>query len=246
MNAENNSDELEQLKIKNNDKTQFLAVLSHELRNPATSITMGLSLLDVVPPDSQQAQRAREIMRNQTKLLVSLLDELQDVARLERGTLGLSIELVDLKNIALEAIDEIQPLYTEAGIELLAKLPEQPMRMQGDPQKLSEMLHYLLDNALSSSRSGANVRFLLQADTDMNEAVILVQDQGHGYAAADLPLVMKPYALSDRRFDKIRHGLGVAPSIIQGLAELHNGQAEIQSDGIGKGARMIIRLPLAV
>jgi two-component system CheB/CheR fusion protein len=238
--------ELERLRELNTAQLQFLAVLSHELRNPATSLTMGLSLLDVVPPDSQQALRARTIMRNQTQLLIKLLNELQDIARLERGTLALSLEPVDLKNIAAEEIEGMKPLYNELNVELQAQLPEGPLRLQGDPLKLGEMIRYLLENALHSSRPGAVVKFLLQEDLSTNTAVVIIQDQGHGYAAADLELVFKPFALSDRRFDKIRHGLGVAPYIVQGLAGLHEGQAEVQSAGIGKGTKFLVRLPLAL
>lgn len=234
----------DQLVQNENNRTLFLGVLSHELRNPATALIMGLSLLDIVAPDSAQAVRAREIMRNQTRQLVHLLDELQDVTRLERHSFALNRENVDLTHVAQGTVFEMQDLYAGLNVQLQVLLPDKPVRLQGDAARLADMFRQLLDNALKASGPGDSVRFQMEADKDGQSVTVDVQDQGRGIAAEDLPLLFQTFALADRRFDRMRNGLGIGLAIVRGIAELHGGQVAAFSEGVGKGACFVIRLPL--
>ena len=218
-------------------KTEFLATLSHELRNPLAPIRFALEVLDGPPA---AAAKARETVARQVRHLTRLVDDLLDVTRIARNQLELHPRACDLRQLVTDAVDGVAPEITRARHRLDVELPPPPVWLQVDPDRVVQLLVNLLTNASRHSDAGGHITITATAAPET--VTISVRDQGHGIAAADLARVFD-------RFVQVgttrRGGLGLGLALVKTVAELHGGSVEVLSDGAGRGAEFRVRLPRA-
>jgi PAS domain S-box-containing protein len=233
----------EALREADRNKNHFLAMLSHELRNPLEPIRNSVYLLEKVPPGSEQAARARAVIERQTQHMSRLIDDLLDVTRISRGKVQLSLEPVDLREVVLRTVDDHRPAFEAGGIALAVDVPEERVVVRGDRTRLAQVLGNLLHNVTKfTPRGGRAAVRLARAD---GAAVLRVEDDGAGIPGPMLPKLFEPFIQADETLDRSRGGLGLGLSLVRGLVELHGGEVTAASEGPGRGAVFVARLPLS-
>jgi signal transduction histidine kinase/CheY-like chemotaxis protein len=222
-------------------KDEFLAMLSHELRNPLAPIRTALEVIRRIAPPDPKFGWATDIMVRQLKQMTRLIEELLDVARISQGKIVLSREKVDLNAVITQSVETAQPLI-DAREQRLQVLPlAEPMWLHGDFARLAQIVSNLLNNASKYSEKGT--RIALEASTTEQGAVIQVRDQGIGIDAQLLPRIFDLFTQGSRTLDRAQGGLGVGLTLAQRLAQMHGGSLEATSEGIGRGAVFTLRLP---
>jgi signal transduction histidine kinase/CheY-like chemotaxis protein len=216
-------------------KTEFLATLSHELRNPLAPIRFALDLLHAPPP---VADRARQTIGRQVQHLTRLIDDLLDLTRITRNRLELHPRPSELRPLVGDAVDAVAGEVTRARHELVVDLPSAPVWLQVDPDRVVQLLVNLLTNA--SRHSDAGGRITVGALVETSTVTIVVRDAGHGIDPADLERVFERFVQVD---GSRPGGLGIGLAIVKALAELHGGAVEARSAGRGQGTEMRVRLP---
>jgi two-component system CheB/CheR fusion protein len=219
-------------------KDRFLAVLSHELRNPLASID---GAAEVILGDGQPADDTREaahIVRRQARSMRALLDDLLDVSRLKLGRLELKRERVRLSGIVANALETTRPLLNDAGHSLTVDVPPRDIELDGDPLRLGQAVSNLLANAIRYTPPAGKVA--LKARLEKGQLEILVQDNGVGMdpQRIDHMFEMFTQGSSDRS-----HGLGIGLALVKSIVELHGGQVDARSAGPGKGSEFRLLLP---
>jgi PAS domain S-box-containing protein len=218
-------------------KDEFLAMLSHELRQPLNALTMALELATGAP---DARDRAVQVARRQAQHLSRLVDDLLDASRIARGRIELRKTRVDLRQIVEEAVEATRSLIDERGLELTIELPEAPVWMDGDPVRLRQVFFNLLSNALRHTDPGGRIAVRL-ARAASDAAELSVADSGHGIDPALLPRIFEPY-VSGR--GTLAAGLGLGLAVARRLVELHGGRIEAASEGPGRGSTFTVRLPV--
>ena len=239
---------IEKLQEANNNKSQFLSILSHELRNPLASIIMGLNLLKKLPRNGEKADKAIEIVElieRQTVQLNRLVDDLLDVTRLERHRIKLKVERLELNNLVSQTIDDQRSMFTEKEISLQVRLAEDPIYLDADPVRLTQVIDNLLHNAAKFTANGGMTQISVDTDEARAEAVVKIQDSGIGIDPGLSANLFKPFMQADKSLDRSYGGLGLGLVISKGIVELHGGLIEATSEGLGCGTIVTIRLPLA-
>ncbi|CAN5846946.1 hypothetical protein BH18ACI5_BH18ACI5_30150 [soil metagenome] len=225
------------LRESDRQKTEFLATLSHELRNPMAPIRFAVELLDGPPAT---AQRARLTIARQVQHLTRLIDDLLDLTRITRKKLELHARAVEVAEIVNDAVDASASEVASAGHQLRVELPEHAVWLLADPDRVVQMLTNLLNNAARYTDAGGTI--VIGASVDDGDAVIYVRDNGQGISAADLERVFDRFVqVGNSR----QGGLGIGLALVKGLAELHGGGGEARSHGPGTGAEFRVRLPRA-
>ena len=224
-------------------KTDFLAVLSHELRNPLSAIRNGILLLDRAAPGSDQAARARHVIRRQTDHLTRLVDDLLDVSRITRGKIQLQPRLVDLGEIVLKTANDQRSLFDQGHLDLRVELPAGPVWVSADEVRVAQVVTNVLHNAAKFTPAGGAVTVRL--DRTSTPAEIAVRDTGAGMEAHEIERMWEPFAQADRSLARTKGGLGLGLSLVKALVELHGGTVRARSEGPGRGAEFLITLPLA-
>jgi PAS domain S-box-containing protein len=222
-------------------KNQFLAVLSHELRNPLAPIRNSLFVLEHSAPGSEQGARAREVIERQTLQLTRLVDDLLEVTRITQGKVRLQREAIDLAGFARRCAEDHQSLFDDAGIALEVNVPAQPVLVSADPARLSQIIGNLLWNATKFTPRGG--RTWLNVESAGDWSVIRVRDTGEGMSDELLGRLFEPFVQAEGTLDRTRGGLGLGLAVLKGLAELHGGTVTARSEGQGKGAEFEVRLP---
>lgn len=225
-------------------KSEFLAVLSHELRNPLTPIRNSLFLLDQAAPGSEQANRAKSVLFRQTEHLTKLIDELLDVTRISRGKVELHREILDVRNIVRLACDDHRTLFEQHQIDLRFDDPARPAWTNADPQRLSQAVGNLLQNAAKFTPPGGRV--VVSVSVANPDVEIRVRDTGIGMDARDLERVFEPFAQVENTLARTHGGLGLGLALVKGLVEMHDGRVSAFSEGLGHGCEIVVALPLAV
>jgi len=224
-------------------KTEFLATLAHELRNPLAPIRSGLQFIRRAPGDAAAVSRVHEIMGRQLDHLVLLVDDLLDVARIQRGQVELRCEPVDLATVVNAAIETSMPLLQAARHSFDVHLPALPLPLLADPTRLTQVISNLLNNAARYTPKGG--RIALCAERDADEAVITVTDNGIGIASDALEAVFRMFTQVGQAQQPGSGGLGIGLSLVRSLVELHGGSVRADSAGTNAGSRFTVRLPLA-
>jgi PAS domain S-box-containing protein len=232
----------QQLRDSDQRKSEFLAVLSHELRNPLAPLRNAVHLLGLAPPDSAQARRAREVIERQVNHLARLVDDILDVTRLSRGKVTLARQPLDLREAVLRACDDHRPLLVQRGLELQVSVSE-PVVIDADATRVAQVIGNLLQNAAKFTPEGGHVRVGLGAAG--GRAELRVEDDGAGIDAALLPRIFEPFTQAERTLARTQGGLGLGLSLVKGLVELHGGSVAAQSDGEGRGSTFVVTFPLA-
>ena len=224
-------------------KTDFLAWLSHELRNPIGIIHTSLALVDRAGLASEHGERALRVIRRQVTQVDRLLQDLLDIARISKGKILLRRESVDLNEIVRTAGEDHRQLFEQEGIELDIQVADQSLRGRVDRARIAQAVGNLLQNAAKFTPTGGHVVLSLDA-AENNSATIKVRDNGPGLAPDMLARVFEPLVQDVRTIHRSRGGLGLGLALVKHLAELHGGTVSAASGAPGGGAVFTIRLPL--
>ena len=231
----------ERLRLADRRKDEFLATLSHELRNPLASIQNALEILKSPDADERIVGQAREIMSRQLEQLVRLVDDLLDVSRITQSKIQLRKEMVDLGAVVAQAIETAQPLVEAQQHQLTVSLPPEPVRLRADPIRVAQVIANLLNNAAKYSNSRGHI--WLNAWCEDDQVVLQVRDTGIGISPEILPHVFDMYVQAEEARDRTRGGMGIGLTLVRRLIELHGGTVRALSDGPGKGSEFVVRLP---
>ncbi len=224
-------------------KDEFLAMLSHELRNPLAPIRNSVHVLRRAPPESDQGRRAREIIERQTEHLARLVDDLLDVTRIARGRIDVRPERIDLREVVRRTAEDFRRIIEQKGVTFEVTLADAPLWADADATRLTQALGNLLHNAAKYTRTGDRVYLSVAAGDGLAE--IRVRDSGAGIDPALLPTLFQPFVQAQRTLARSDGGLGLGLALVRGIAELHGGTVEAHSAGKGHGAEFVVRLPLA-
>jgi signal transduction histidine kinase/ActR/RegA family two-component response regulator len=224
-------------------KSEFLAVLSHELRNPLAPICNSLYLLDHAPPGSEQAVRAKAVIGRQVGQLATLVDDLLDVTRISRGKINLERARVDACDVVRRTCEDHRAVFDRRGVELRLDLPAGPVWIDADATRISQVLGNLLQNAAKFTAARGSTAVAVAAVN--GRAEIRVRDDGIGIDPELLGHVFEPFTQAERGLARAQGGLGLGLALVRGLVELHGGSAEAVSEGAHRGSELIVRLPLA-
>src|SRR5216684_865010 len=221
-------------------KNDFLATLAHELRNPLAPISMGIQLLR---RDAKEgAVKHLDLMERQIQRLVRLVDDLLDIARIESGHIQLRKEPVDLVGVVNRAIEESRHLFDDRRHTLSLFLPSEPVRVMADPIRLEQVAANLLTNAAKYTDAGGEIIVVVERKDD--DAIVTVRDNGIGIAPEFLPQLFEIFFQARPSLDRTAGGLGIGLSVTKRLVELHGGHIEGYSEGLGRGSKFTVHLPI--
>ncbi|RSZ60769.1 response regulator [Massilia atriviolacea] len=223
-------------------KTEFLATLAHELRNPLAPIRSGLQVMRLNGSDTRVAARVQDIMDRQLDHLVALVDDLLDVARITRGRIALKPEWTSVQQVVADAVETSRPLIEASGHQLRVDLPTEPLALYADPTRVRQILNNLLNNAARYTPQGG--RISLAARQEGADLLLSVTDNGIGIAPDQLAAVFDMFTQVGRSAHR-SGGLGIGLSLVRSLAEQHGGSVGAASAGLDKGSVFSVRLPLA-
>jgi two-component system CheB/CheR fusion protein len=212
-------------------RDEFLAMLSHELRNPLGAVLNAARLMAQDPATRDQANPACDVILRQSRQMARLLDDLLDVSRFTQGKIDIRKEIVDLRSLAQDAVEAIRPELEDRRHALELKLDEEPLFVEGDPSRLLQIQENLLTNAVRYTPPRG--RIVLSMKREGNEAVLCVEDNGQG---------IPPDMLST--LARTEGGMGIGLSLVRLLVELHGGSVAVSSAGKNCGSAFTVRLPL--
>jgi signal transduction histidine kinase len=225
-------------------KNHFLAVLSHELRNPLTPVRNSLFILDRAAPGSAQALHAREVIRRQFDLLTHLVDDLLDVTRITSGKIHLQRGPVELVEVVKRTVEDHRSLFEKAQIEVQLKATTAQVRIEADGNRIAQVISNLLLNAAKFTPRGGRVEVQVSTDAAAGQALVRVTDNGAGIQPDMLSRLFQPFMQADEAIDRSKGGLGLGLALVKGLVEQHGGTVAAASDGLGCGSQFTVRLPL--
>ena len=225
-------------------KSEFIGVLSHELRNPLAAIRASLYVLKHDRTGKVAADRAGEVIDRQVNHLVRMVDDLLDVTRIAQNKIRLQRRHVDVNQLVLEATEDSRAQFDAAGVGLAVTLANRPIHVHVDGARIIQVLTNLLANAVKFTASGGTTAVSVSAD-ESGSAVLTVADTGIGIDAALLPRVFEQFVQGDHTLDRTGGGLGVGLALVRGLVALHGGDVRASSAGFDQGAEFVVRLPLA-
>jgi PAS domain S-box-containing protein len=224
-------------------KDEFLATLSHELRNPLTPIQTGLFLLESDAAGDERLRRIHAIIGRQTTQLSRLVDDLLDVARITQGKVQLRREGLDFAQLVRATVDDHLDTFAAAGIRLEASLDGGPFWVDGDAARLVQSIGNVLSNAKKYTPPGGAVTLALQRSR--GEVWLRIRDTGAGLERGMLDRVFEPFAQGPQGMDRSAGGLGLGLAVVKGVIELHGGRVTIASEGPGRGVELALVLPLS-
>lgn len=225
-------------------KDEFLATLAHELRNPLAPIRSGLEVIRQNGANHPKFNETLDILERQTNQIVHLVDDLLDISRISQGKIKLRKERIELKVAVEMALETSKALIDEAENELTIALPNEPIFLDADLTRIAQILLNILNNAAKYSRPGGKIS--LVGSKEENQAQIVIKDTGLGIAPEMIPKIFDMFGQVETSEEQARGGLGIGLSVVRKMVELHGGTVEAFSDGIERGTKFVIRLPLAV
>jgi PAS domain S-box-containing protein len=232
----------EALKEADRRKDEFLATLAHELRNPLAPISNAVQLMRR-PDGRRQSDRVVEMVGRQVRQIVRLVDDLMEVSRITRGKIDLRLERVPIADIIHSAVETSQLGIERAGHQLAVALPEEPLVLQADRVRLTQVFANLLNNAAKYTDPGG--RIWVEVWREDGTALVSVRDTGIGIPVEALPRVFDMFAQAHRAVGRGQGGLGIGLTMVRSLVEMHYGTVEAHSAGAGLGSEFVVRLPLA-
>ncbi len=227
----------------NRSKDEFLAILSHELRTPLQSMVGWVRLLRRGSLDGAAAARALETIDRNAQAQARIIGDLLDISRIIAGKLRIDLRPLNLVAVINTAVESARPEATAKSIRLETSVDGAPAEVQGDPERLQQVLANLLSNALKFTPAGGSVEIRLERDHD--RARIAVRDTGPGIPADLLPYVFDRFRQADSTETRAHGGLGLGLAIVRHLVELHRGTVRAESGGDAQGATLIVELPLS-
>jgi signal transduction histidine kinase len=231
----------EELSQADRRKDEFLATLAHELRNPLAPIRTAAEILKREDLPEGATRTARDIIERQAVHMTRMVDDLLEVGRITHGELQLRMEPVELAAAVRWAVEAAQPAFQQAGVALAVELPPAPLYLEADPTRLVQILSNLLGNAAKFTPRGGHAWLTARRDAAWIE--IRVRDDGIGIDARQLPRLFQMFSQATPALERSSGGLGIGLALVRGLVERHGGSVEAKSEGAGRGAEFIVRLP---
>ena len=232
----------QQLEAADAAKDRFLAVLSHELRNPLASIASASELLMMPKLPEAALEKAAQVVQRQARAMKVLLDELLDVSRLSLGRLTLSRRNVSMSQVIQTALETTRPLVQAAGHELVIDLPPDTVEVDGDPLRLAQVISNLVSNAAKYTPEGG--RIAVRAEVFHDEVVVTVEDNGIGMDPAEIDRMFDLFSQAAGAINRSNGGLGIGLALARNIVELHGGWIMASSAGPGLGSQLRVGLPL--
>jgi len=229
------------LRLANQRKDDFLAMLAHELRNPLAPISTAAQVLRLRKGDTAYAERAGDIIERQVRHMTELVDDLLDVSRVTRGLVQMERAPVELRAVIGAAVEQVRPLIEARHHALALDLPEQPVYVSGDRTRLVQAVSNLLNNAAKYTQQHGSLRVALLLQS--GQAAISVADNGSGIPPTLLPHVFDLFTQGERTPDRAQGGLGLGLTLVNSIAQLHGGSVSADSDGQGLGSTFTLALP---
>ncbi|MFC0679399.1 response regulator [Lysobacter korlensis] len=227
----------------NRAKDSFLALLSHELRNPLAPISSAAHLLQMAPADEAVVARASGVITRQVGHMKELVDDLMDVSRVTRGLVELEMTPLELGPVLETAVEQVRPMIQARAHAFEINAPEAPVFVSGDRTRLIQVVANLLNNAAKYTPDGGRLR--LELGTEEEKAVVRVVDNGVGIPRELLPRVFDLFTQAERTPDRSQGGLGVGLALVKSVVQLHGGKVEASSEGELCGSVFTVRLPLS-
>jgi PAS domain S-box-containing protein len=234
----------ERLREEDLQKDEFLALLSHELRNPLAPLRNALWLLEHSSPDAELAARSRETISRQVQHLTRLVDDLLDVTRIAEGKVRLQRCRLDLAEVVRRAVQDHRPLFETAGVVLDLQEGGLPAWVDADPTRIAQVVGNLLVNAAKFSHPGGRVEVGVAREAN-GIAALRVRDQGVGFPPQLSEKLFEAFTRASVSLQRNRGGLGLGLALVRSLVALHGGTASAHSAGLERGAEFVVRLPLA-
>ena len=233
----------QQLRLADQRKNDFLALLSHELRNPLASICSSSYILDRVPPQSEQAKRARTVIDRQVAHMSRLIDELLDVTRISSGKVHLAREPMDLAAVVGHAIEDHRQAFVINGVELCLDVASPAVWVNADATRIAQVLGNLLQNAAKFTPRGGKTTVRVRSAPASKQAIVTVRDSGCGIEPKLLDTLFDSFIQADDSLHRTQGGLGLGLCVAKGLVELHDGTISAASEGPQMGTEFTVTLP---
>jgi PAS domain S-box-containing protein len=230
------------LKEADRRKDEFLATLAHELRNPLTPISNGLHILQTPNIDNATRERIHLMMERQLKHMVRLVDELMEISRITRGMIELRKEKIDLSEAINAAVETSQPLIEAAKHQIEINLPAEPLMVEADKVRLTQVIANILNNAAKYTPENGHI--WLTARREGAQAIVSIRDNGIGIAADMLSKVFNLFTQVGHHPHQMQSGLGIGLTLVHDLVKLHGGTVKANSEGLGQGSEFVVGLPL--
>lgn len=223
-------------------RDEFLAMLSHELRNPLAAIQSSAVLLSKDNLGPQSRREASAVLSRQFAHLTRILDDLLDVTRVLRGKISIASERVALRRVLHDAVEATASFVTQRGHRLHAEIPDQELWVWGNPTRLEQIFVNLLVNAIKFTPHGGKISF--RATSDASEVNVQVCDNGPGIAEALLPNIFDPFVQGAQTLARSDGGLGIGLMLVRTFVHLHGGAISVSPNEDGCGVTFNVRLPL--
>jgi PAS domain S-box-containing protein len=223
-------------------KDEFLATLSHELRNPLSPLRSALDILDL-GVSAEEEEKARAVMKRQVDRLTHLIDDLMDLSRITGNKINLRRTVMDISGAVYEAAEAVSPQIKEEGHQLVLDLPDHPVLVLADMNRMVQMITNLLSNAVKFTDPRGLITITVRAAN--GSAHVSVKDNGVGIATEHMAQIFDMFSQVGLESARTRSGLGIGLHLVQNLARMHGGSIEVKSEGLGRGSEFILSLPLA-
>ena len=224
-------------------KDVFLATLAHELRNPLAPIRNAAQMLGSPQLAAEQLRWARSVIQRQVKHMALLLDDLLDVARITQGKLDLKKQRISLNSVVDSAVEAVRPLLDSKSHQFTVTLPSEPVTLDADPLRLSQVISNLLTNAAKYTDAGGHIT--LAGRIEGRTLSISIKDNGIGIPGESLESIFAMFSQVEGAGTRSEGGLGIGLALVNGLIELHGGTVMAKSEGLGRGSEFIVRLPVS-
>jgi PAS domain S-box-containing protein len=232
---------VEALELGEREMNEFLAMLAHELRNPLAPIRNAVDLMRIKSADHSTQEWSRDVIDRQLTQLTRLVDDLLDVGRITSGKIALHKEPVEINAAVLRAVESVQPLADARGHTLEVGLARDPLLVDGDLARLSQVVLNLLNNAIKYTPDGGRIEVEVARESDL--AMVRVKDTGIGMGADFIPRVFDLFVQGERALDRAEGGLGIGLTLVKRLVMLHGGDIIARSEGRGRGSEFVVLLP---
>jgi signal transduction histidine kinase len=233
----------ESLRVADRRKDEFLATLAHELRNPLAPIRNSLHILRLSAADNPTTEQICETLERQTGLLVRLVDDLLEVSRITQGKIELRLEPVELAAVIRQAVEISKPFIDSFGHDLAITIPSDPLIINGDALRLSQVFCNLLNNASKYMSPQGQIWITVRQENE--NVLISVKDAGIGIAHDKLSGIFEMFTQIDRSTRQAQGGLGIGLTLVRALVEMHGGHVAARSDGLQQGSEFLVTIPLS-
>ncbi|KDR32022.1 MULTISPECIES: ATP-binding protein [Caballeronia] len=233
----------EELRLADRRKDEFLAMLSHELRNPLSPIASAAELMRVAPNDARRVSKSCEIISRQVKHMTGLIDDLLDVSRVTQGLINLNVEVLDANRVAADAIEQVRPIIERKRHRLSLRTSSTAALVRADEKRLTQVFVNLLSNAAKYTPEAGVIDFTVSLNDDCVKAV--VADNGIGMTPEIAARAFDLFAQGERSSDRSQGGLGIGLALVKSLVQLHGGTVTAYSAGPGEGSTFVVCLKQA-